>query len=78
VPVSWEAQQRRRLRDHLSMPKVQTRRPSLSMSLWDTKFGPMHQASEYTLTAFREFLKNAEADEKKSNNADATKKDAGR
>jgi F-type H+-transporting ATPase subunit k len=30
------------------------------------------------LTAFRDFLKNAEADEKKGNNVDATKKDAGR
>jgi hypothetical protein len=30
------------------------------------------------LIALREFLKNAEADEKKGNNADATKKDAGR
>jgi hypothetical protein len=30
------------------------------------------------LTVFRDFLKNAEADEKKGNNVDATKKDAGR
>ncbi len=33
---------------------------------------------ELILTVFREFLKNAEAGEKKGNNVDATKKDAGR
>jgi hypothetical protein len=78
VPVLWEDQPQRRLRDHLSMPKVQMRRPSLSMSLWETNCSLMHPANEHILTAFREFLKNAEADEKKGNNVDDTKKDAGR
>lgn len=36
------------------------------------------QFMEEVLIASREFLKNAEADEKKGNNVDATKKDAGR
>jgi hypothetical protein len=38
----------------------------------------VHYSRKCILTAFREFLKNAEADEKKGNNVDATKKDAGR
>jgi F-type H+-transporting ATPase subunit k len=38
----------------------------------------IHKSRKRILTESREFLKNAEADEKKGNNVDATKKDAGR
>ena len=78
MPVLWEDQPRRRPKDHLSMPKVQMRRPSLSMFPWESNCRLIHRASERNLIAFREFLKNAEADEKKGSNVDATKKDAGR
>jgi hypothetical protein len=81
VSCQWEDQPRRRLKDLLSTPKVQTRRRSSSM------FSPARvhlrssvpsSSGKNILIALREFLKNAEADEKKGNNADATKKDAGR
>ncbi len=38
----------------------------------------MHRSRSCILTDCRDFLKNAEADEKKGNDVDATKKDAGR
>jgi hypothetical protein len=78
VPYQWEDQLRKRLRAHPSMPKVQMKKPLLSMSPQEIDHSHVHPIRNCILTASREFLKNAEADEKKGNNVDSTKKDAGR